>query len=89
MLDPRMKSYVFTDLHEIFFGEFPKNLNEWLERLVEKNGRFSVAVLRNWTHGLVRQMNLVSNPTTREVKFWLDSVLGGYVTKFSLVCIQS
>jgi hypothetical protein len=31
-----MQRYVFMDLHEIFFGEFPKILTEWLERLVEK-----------------------------------------------------
>jgi hypothetical protein len=36
-----MQRYVFTDLHEIFFGEFPKILTEWLERLVEKTRRFS------------------------------------------------
>jgi hypothetical protein len=41
-----MQRYVFTDLHEIFFGEFPKILTEWLERLVEKIGRFSVAAAK-------------------------------------------
>jgi hypothetical protein len=31
-----MQKYVFTDQHEIFFGEFPEIMTEWLERLVEK-----------------------------------------------------
>jgi hypothetical protein len=84
-----MQKYVFTDLHEIFFGEFPKILTEWLERLVEKTGRFSVAAPKNWTPELVKQLNSVSNPTTRAVDFWLDSVLGGYVTEFVVDCIQS
>jgi hypothetical protein len=44
---------------------------------------------RNWTPELVRQLNSVSNPTTREIDFWLDSVLGGYVTEFAVDCIQS
>jgi hypothetical protein len=50
--------------------------------LVEKTRRFSVGAPKNWTPELVRQVNLVSNPTTRAIDFWLDSVLGGYVTKF-------
>ena len=44
---------------------------------------------RNWTLELVRQLNFVSNPTTREIDFWLDSVLGGYVTEIAVDCIQS
>jgi hypothetical protein len=41
-----LQRYVFTDLHEIFFGE-PKILTEWLERLVEKTRRFNVTVPNN------------------------------------------
>jgi hypothetical protein len=83
-----MQKYVFTDLHEIFFGEFSVILTEWLERLVEKNGRFSTATPRIWTPELVRQLNYVSNPTTRVIDFWLDSVLGDYVTEFAVDFIQ-
>jgi hypothetical protein len=82
-----MQRYVFTDLHEIFFGEFPKILTKWLERMVEKTGRFSVAAPKNWTPKLVRQLNSVSNTTTRAVLFWLDSVLVGYVIEFVVDCM--
>jgi hypothetical protein len=75
-----MQRYVFTDVHEIFFHEFLKILTEWLERLVEKIGRFSAATPKNWTPKLVKQLNSVCNPTTRAIDFWLDSVQGGYVT---------
>jgi hypothetical protein len=44
---------------------------------------------KNWTLELVRKLDLVSNPTTQAVDFWLDNVLGGYVTKFAVDCIQS
>jgi hypothetical protein len=44
-----LQRYVFTDLHEIFFGEFLIILTEWLERLVENVGRYRVEALRNWT----------------------------------------
>ena len=49
-----MQKYVFTDQHEIFFGKFLEILTEWLERLVEKMGRFSVAAPKNWASKLVR-----------------------------------
>jgi hypothetical protein len=84
-----MQKYVFTDLHEIFFHKFPKILTKWLERLVEKTRRFSVATPNNWTPELVRQLNSVSNPTTEAVDFGLDSVLRDYVTEFAIDFIQS
>ena len=84
-----MQMYVFMDLHEIFFGEFPKKLTEWLERLVEKTWSFSVPTPKNWTHELVTHLNSVSNPTTRAIDFWLDSVPWGYVTEFAIDFIQS
>jgi hypothetical protein len=37
-------------------------------------------MLRNWTPELVRQLNFVSNATTQPIDFWLDSIVGGYVT---------
>jgi hypothetical protein len=78
-----MQRYVYTKLHEIFFGEFPIILTEWLEILVENTGRYKNTMLRNWTLELVRQMNSVSNPTTRIIDFCLDSILGGYIKEFA------
>jgi len=68
------------DLHKIFFGEFLNILTEWLEQLVEKTGKYTATLLRNWTLEVVRQLNYISNPTTREVYFFLDNILGGYIT---------
>jgi hypothetical protein len=42
-----LQRYVYTELHEIFFGDFFIILVEWLERLVENTGRYQVATLRN------------------------------------------
>jgi hypothetical protein len=71
---------VYTELHEIFFGKFSIILTEWLERLVENTGKYRTAVPRNWTLELVKQLNYVSNKTSRVVDFWLDSILGRYIT---------
>jgi hypothetical protein len=75
---------VFIDLHEIFFGEFPIILTEWLERLVENVGRYQVEAPRNLTLELIRQLNKISNKVSLIVDFWLNSVLGGYITEFSI-----
>jgi hypothetical protein len=84
-----LQKYVFTDLNEIFLEKFPVILIEWLEILVEKARRFNTIVPRNWTLELVRQLNFVSNPTTRQIHFYLDSVLGGYVAEFVIDFIQT
>jgi hypothetical protein len=39
--------HVYIDMHEIVFGEFPNILIEWIERLVERNGRFRETTPRN------------------------------------------
>jgi hypothetical protein len=56
-----LQRYVFTDLHEIFFVDFPNVLVEWLQRLAENNGTFHTIVLRNWTPELIQQVNTISN----------------------------
>jgi hypothetical protein len=84
-----LQRYVFTDLHEIFFGEFLIILTEWLERIVENVGRYRVEALRNWTPELIRQLNTISNKVSRAIDFWLNSVLGGYITEFAIDCTQS
>jgi hypothetical protein len=77
---------VFIDLHEIFFGEFLIILTEWLKMIVEDIGRYQVESLRNWTPELIRQLNIVSNKFSHGVDFWLNSILRGYITDFSIDC---
>jgi hypothetical protein len=38
---------------------------------------------------LIQQVNTISNRILRTVDFRLDSVLGGYITEFSIDCTQS
>jgi hypothetical protein len=64
-----LQRYVFTELHDIFFGEFMIILMEWLERLVENIGRYQTIAPRNSTPDLVRQLNFVSNTTSHTVDF--------------------
>jgi hypothetical protein len=34
-------------------------------------------------------MNYVSNNISHAIDFWLDRILGGYITKFTVDCTQS
>jgi hypothetical protein len=40
--------------------------------------------LRNWTPELIQQVNNVSNSISHVVDFWLDNILGGYTTEFTI-----
>jgi hypothetical protein len=61
-------------------------LVEWLQRLGENNITFNTIVPRNWTPVLIQQVNTISNQISHKVDFWLDSVLRGYITEFSIDC---
>jgi hypothetical protein len=73
---------VYIDLHEFFFHEFPNILAEWIEIFLENTGIHRPAMQNNLTLELVGQVQLVDNRMSRIVEFWLDNVLGGYVTEF-------
>jgi hypothetical protein len=59
-----MQRYVYTKLHEIFFGKFMIILTRWLERLVENTGRYRTTTMKNWTPKLVSKLNSISNKTS-------------------------
>jgi hypothetical protein len=84
-----MKRYLYTELHDIFFGNFPIILTKWLEILVENTGRYRTFVPRNSNPELVRKLNYVSNNTSCANDFWLSSILVGYIVKFAIDCTQS
>jgi hypothetical protein len=88
--NPRLKNkqwlqrYVYIDLHEIVFGNFPNLLAEWLEIFVENTGRHRPIVQKKWNPDLVGQVDSIDNKTSREVEFWLDNILGGCIIEFSI-----
>jgi hypothetical protein len=79
---------VFTDLDEIYFADFLNILAEWIQRLDEQNEIFHIVISKNWTLELIRKVNTISNRVSRTIDLWLDSILGGYITEFSIDCIQ-
>jgi hypothetical protein len=88
-LEQWLQRYVFTDLHEIFFVDFPNILTKWIQRLAEKNKTFHIVVPSNWAPELIQQVNTVRKKISRVVDFWLYNILGGYTTEFAIDCTQS
>jgi hypothetical protein len=40
--------------------------------------------LRSWTPKLIQEFDTIINRTSRAIYFWMDSVLGGYITEFAI-----
>ena len=81
--------YIYYDIHEVFFAEFPTILHEWLSILVTKQTNFQRRETVEWSEQLVHEVTNVSNPISRAVDFWVDSILQGYIIEFTIDTITS
>ena len=79
--------YLYIDIHEIFFAEFPIVLHEWLSRLVTRRTNFQRREVVEWSAQLIRELTSVSNPISRAIDFWVNSILQGYITEFAVETI--
>jgi hypothetical protein len=78
-----LEKYVFTDLHEVFFCDFPHLLQEWILRLKDNHATNQIRQLE-WTPVQIEQLQHVNNKFTRAVDFWLDSIVAGFITEFAV-----
>ena len=72
--------YIYFDIHEVFFAEFPIVLHEWLSILARRQTNFQRRETVKWNDQLVHEVTSVSNTISRAVDFWVDSILQGYIT---------
>jgi hypothetical protein len=81
--------YIFTDIHEIFFGGIHKELYEWLARLAytQFEIRFRPPVV--WTSTLIMKVKRVDNVVSRVVNHWFDNTILGYITEFAIDKVES
>jgi len=84
-----LQDYIYSDLHEIFFCEFPIILSEWLLRLCEYNATWRIDGPREWTLELIQQLKELSNLISCAIDFWIDSILRGYITEFAIEYTRS
>jgi hypothetical protein len=77
-----LQRYIFTDIHEIFFGGIHQELSEWLDRLVDTQFDIRSRPPMVWTPILIQKVKRVDNVVSRVVDHWFDSTIGGYITEF-------
>ena len=81
--------YLYTDIHEISFSEFPIVLHEWLSNLETQQRNFQGGEPMEWNPQLIQQLKSMRNPMSRAIEFSVDSILQGYITKFVVDIITS
>ena len=81
--------YIYSDIHDIFFVEFPVILHKWLWRLATRQTNSQRREAVEWNDQLVCEVTSVSNTISRAVDFWVDSILQGYITEFAVEAITS
>jgi hypothetical protein len=81
--------YIFTDIHEIFFGGIHQELYEWLSRLDDTQFEIRLKPPVVWTSMLIKKVKRVDNIVSREVDHWFDSTIRGYITEFSIDRVES
>jgi hypothetical protein len=89
-LTPRkyLDKYVFNDLHEVFFCDFPHVLQEWILRLKDNHPTNRIRQLE-WNPVEITQLQQVDNKFTRAVDFWLDNIVAGFITEFAVDTVKS
>ena len=81
--------YIYSNIHEIFFTEFPLLLHEWLVGLASRRTNYQTREITEWSDQLVQEVTSVNNIVSRAVDFRFDSILQGYITEFSIDTITS
>lgn len=79
-----LESYIYIDMHEIFFCSFSVELYEWIAKLANSQGRWRLDNPIFWTPKLVHRLEAIEDKITHAVDHWLDHIIGGLVTKFTV-----
>jgi len=79
-----LQRYVFSDVHEIFFGSIHIELHQWLSRLTERRTNFQENQFPPWTPARIAILKRVNNAISRAVDFWTTRTLEAFVTEFAI-----
>ena len=75
---------MYMEIHRIFFACFPSKLYEWIAKLADNQGRCRLDKPIVWTLELVRRIEASYDKITRAMDHWLDPIIGGFITEFSV-----
>jgi len=64
-------------------------MSEWMLLLKDKNETWTINVKGEWTPEKIQALKEISNPISRAVDFWINNILGGYVTESSIAYTKS
>jgi hypothetical protein len=84
-----LERYIFTDIHEIFFGGIHRELYEWLARLANTQFEIRSRPPVVWTLTLIKNVKRADNVVSRVVDPWFDSTIEGYITEFVVDRVES
>lgn len=76
--------YIYTDIHEILFASFAIKIQEWFSWLAEFHTCVKDDAITKWNPELVRKLDKSSSKITCAVDYWIDNILSGFVTEFSI-----
>ena len=80
-----LERYIYLDIHKILFTEFPIVLYEWLFKLKTQKNNSQGGEPTESTSFWIEQIKRINNLISRDVDFWVDSIIEGYITKFLLI----
>ena len=79
-----MKIFLYTDKTDAFFCFIPEELYEWLSKLVDIQGMWRLEGPIVWTPLLVRSLEASENNIVWAMDYWVDCILGSFVTYFTI-----
>jgi hypothetical protein len=84
-----LKRYIFSDIHEVFFANFPTELLAWLSILEENKTSTCSERLAEWTLEVIQRLKKTDNSISRAVDFWLNNLLEGFITEFAIDTLKA
>ena len=82
-----MGRHIYSDIHEYFFVMF--SIYAWLTQLTYRKTNFQGGKPTCWTPELIEQLKEVDNRESRAFEVWLENILEGYISDFTVDTIKS
>ena len=84
-----LDKYLYIEIHENFFCTFSIELYELITKLADDQGRWRLDDPIKWTLELVRRLEASKDKITCVVNHWLNRIIGGFVTEFTVDTLVS
>jgi hypothetical protein len=83
-----LEKHVFTNLHEVFFCDFPHLFQEWIMSLKDNHTTNQIQQLE-WTSVQIARLQQVNKKFTRAIEFWLNSIVAAFIKEFAVDTVKS